>query len=91
MAVVLMRIPLSSVVCEAAKVVFPNNGERNEVVRLLETECSNNLIGFQNSTMEDEDLQMTRRSVVWGSDGSLAKVRELIDVAIEDWRYLEMY
>jgi hypothetical protein len=60
-----------------------------EVTRLLENECGQNLPGSKNSS--PEQLEGLRFAALKVSEGNLAKLKEAVDLAKVDWRDLYVW
>jgi len=76
-------ISLTDIVLRKVRKSFPQ-AEWIEAIRLLENECSSNLLHSNSDTLEG--LERIRLAVVKLAQGRLAELRRQIEVAKRDWR-----
>jgi hypothetical protein len=80
-----MNAQLSSETRRRIDALFPQP-ERDAVVRLLQSECGNNLPLLE--SFDDVQLERVRFAALKLSGGNLRKLRDAVRLAKEDWRDL---
>ncbi|WP_299070792.1 hypothetical protein [Accumulibacter sp.] len=78
-----MTLPLTPNIAKAVARLYPQ-ADVKEVVRLLTEQCADSLPNCQDS--DEYGLEDLRFAVLKLSGGNLAKLREVVRMANEDWR-----